>query len=84
MPTASHLAMAGVDLYTIKDFLGHWTKTMMERVAHLSKSHKEKAMSVFHGMVGAVTQQQLPAMNNNTFIGNRIFVVNLAHLTKSR
>jgi hypothetical protein len=56
----------------------------MERVAHLSKSHKEKAMSVFHGMVGAVTQQQLSAMNNNTFIGNRIFVVNLAHLTKSR
>ena len=43
---ASYLAMAGIDLNTIRDILGHKSLSMVLRYAHLSKSHQMAAVSV--------------------------------------
>ena len=43
---ASHLVMAGVDLTTVKELLGHKTLTMTLRYSHLSPGHKKKAVEV--------------------------------------
>lgn len=43
---ASHLVMAGVDITTIKELLGHKTLTMTLRYAHLAPSHKVKAVDL--------------------------------------
>lgn len=43
---ASHLVMAGVDLITIKELLGHSSLKMVLRYAHLASSHKVNAMNV--------------------------------------
>ena len=43
---ASHLVMAGVDLTTLKDLLGHQSLDMTLRYAHLSPGHKVKAVGV--------------------------------------
>jgi integrase len=43
---ASQLVMAGVDLTTVKELLGHKTLTMTLRYAHLAPSHKVNAVGV--------------------------------------
>ena len=43
---ASHLVMAGVDITTVKELLGHKTLTMTLRYAHLAPSHKVKAIDI--------------------------------------
>ena len=43
---ASQLVMAGVDLTTIQELLGHKTLTMTLRYAHLAPSHKVKALGI--------------------------------------
>ncbi len=43
---ASHLIMAGIDLATIKELLGHKDIKMTLRYAHLAPSHKVKAVNV--------------------------------------
>lgn len=43
---ASHLVMAGVDLTTIKELLGHKNLTMTLRYAHLAPAHKVKAVEL--------------------------------------
>lgn len=57
---ASHLVMAGVDLTTIKELLGHKTLTMTLRYAHLAPSHKVKAVDMLDNAInGKPTIQKL-------------------------
>jgi integrase len=57
---ASHLVMAGVDLTTIRELLGHKTLTMTLRYAHLAPSHKVKAMELLNEtLTGTPTSQKL-------------------------
>ncbi len=41
---ASHLVMAGVDIRTVQELLGHATLAMTERYAHLSPDHSSRAI----------------------------------------
>ncbi len=41
---ASHLIMAGVDLMTVKELLGHASVTMTMRYAHLAPDHRTRAI----------------------------------------
>ena len=43
---ASHLVMAGVDLKTVQELLGHKRISMTLRYSHLAQEHKEKAVNV--------------------------------------
>ncbi|RMG00879.1 MAG: site-specific integrase [Nitrospirae bacterium] len=43
---ASHLVMAGVDLRTVQELLGHKTHTMTLRYTHLAPNHKIRAIEV--------------------------------------
>lgn len=45
---ASHLVMAGVDITTVKELLGHKTLTMTLRYSHLAPSHKVKAVGLLN------------------------------------
>ena len=40
---ASHAVMAGVDLYTLAQLLGHRDLTQVQRYAHLAPSHLQAA-----------------------------------------
>lgn len=71
--TASHLAMSGVDLYTIKDLLGHSTLKMTERYAHLSKTHKENAIANLNGLTSIEKSQHSPSHNDNIFSKSKVY-----------
>lgn len=43
---ASQLVMAGIDLRTVQEFLGHSTVLMTEQYSHLSPLHRHKAIEV--------------------------------------
>ena len=43
---ASQLVMAGVDLNTVRELMGHQNITMTLRYAHLAQSHKQQAVDM--------------------------------------
>jgi len=47
---ASHLVMAGVDLTTVKELLGHKDIKMTLRYSHLAPEHKQKAVNVLNNL----------------------------------
>ncbi len=57
---ASHLVMAGIDITTVKELLGHKTLTMTLRYSHLAPSHKVKAVDILDAAInGKSTAQKL-------------------------
>ncbi len=48
---ASHLVMAGVDLTSVKELLGHKSLKMTLRYAHLAPGHKMKAVNILDNML---------------------------------
>jgi len=57
---ASHLVMAGVDLTTVKELLGHKTLAMTLRYAHLAPTHKVTALDILNErLTGMSTAQKL-------------------------
>jgi integrase len=51
---ASRLVMAGVDLHTVGELLGHRTAQMTKRYAHLSVNHKQAAVERISGGASAI------------------------------
>ena len=51
---ASHLVMAGVDLRTIQELLGHKSFEMTLRYAHLSPDHKKAALDILGKKMGTI------------------------------
>ena len=43
---ASHLAIAGVDITTVKELLGHKSQSMTLRYSYLAPSHDQRAVGV--------------------------------------
>jgi site-specific recombinase XerD len=43
--------MAGIDITTVKELLGHKTLTMTLRYAHLAPTHKVKAEDILDGVL---------------------------------
>ena len=58
---ASHLVMAGVDLTTVKELLGHKTLTMTLRYSHLAPSHKAKAVEILDSALNEKRAMQEPS-----------------------
>jgi len=59
---ASHLVIAGVDLASVKELMGHKSLSMTMRYSHLSPSHKRKAVNTLDGVLKN-TQKETPVHN---------------------
>ena len=60
---ASHLAMKGIDLFTISQLLGHADIKMTQRYAHLAPNHKRIAVNILSFGNG---KGQLPLSEKNS------------------
>lgn len=56
---ASQLVMAGVDITSVKELLGHKTLTMTLRYSHLAPSHKVKAVDILDKTLNGTSTIQL-------------------------
>jgi len=50
--------MAGIDITTIKELLGHKTLTMTLRYAHLAPSHKTRAVDILDNTINETSTIQ--------------------------
>ena len=68
---ASHLVMAGVDITTVKELLGHVDLKMTLRYAHLAPTHKVKAMAVLDSVINT----KMPDSDNLTQANYHNFII---------
>ena len=64
---ASRLVMAGVDLHTVGELLGHSTAQMTKRYAHLSVNHKQSAVERISGVPGATRTASSNLLSSGAF-----------------
>jgi hypothetical protein len=67
---ASHLVMAGVDLRTVQDFLGHRDPKLVMRYAHLSPAHQAAAVAKLGAALTAVPEAARAAANASPTVPN--------------
>ncbi len=60
---ASNLVMAGVDLMTVKELLGHKSIEMTMRYAHLAPEHKMRAINVLDEVLNRPEEQEKKVVN---------------------
>jgi len=51
--------MAGVDITTVKELVGHKTLTMTPRYSHFAPSHKVKAVDILDSAINGRSTAQL-------------------------
>jgi integrase len=68
---ASQLVMAGVDITTIKELLGHKSLAMTMRYSHLSPSHKARAVELLDGLLSEKTELDMTDKEGSRQIGYR-------------
>jgi len=80
---ASHLVMAGVDLVTVKELLGHKSIEMTLRYAHLSPHHKRWAVETLTSQMDTIwTPRPIPEKEKlPIFVGKGPLAQRLEHLT---
>ncbi len=66
---ASHLVMAGVDITSVKELLGHKTLNMTMRYSHLSEGHKRKAVNTLDNVLNN-TESKILHYKNTTISGS--------------
>ena len=80
---ASRLVMAGVDLKTVQELMGHKTIAMTARYAHLAPTHKSQALETLV-RPGSVSVQSGYKLATNTKIATRNRKLNSIQLIESK
>lgn len=55
---ASWMVQNGIDLYTVKELMGHSTLAMTERYAHLAKENLKNAVKMFEDSMKTTTKEK--------------------------
>ncbi len=67
---ASHLVMAGVDLTSVKELLGHKSLTMTMRYSHLSPTHKRRAVNTLDTVLKSGEKENFSSQFGSQFTPN--------------